>query len=543
MPHQTPFQFYIEILIGGYYLWLGAYIFSRSLINRGILPWWVKSDLSAGLFFIFCSLFITSTATRWVVATIEQYVFFVQLVWPIVPLGIFLWFNLYLSILFGPKDKATPVPTWRKAVMIGVAIYMVFLIWAGLATNLIFDYELVLSGSWDLSFRLPPSLPTFHLYTTYIVTLTYLPSVMLWRYWRQATLTAAEKQELRLLTLCSVVLVLGGTMSVMIKLFPGIQYHGVWITEAAAGVGFWLMGRSIANYNAFLENRVIKSDFQQAALSAVIAIIPMVAIAYLVQWVTGEKLGEISFIALVYGPILLVIFFPFLQQAVNRLILPDWEVDFSQQINQIQYQVLTAPNQQMALKQAQDDLNVATQNASLSQTYEVIEKEIGQLLKHRTLDKDDIVGHSALLELDCVQAFIQNKINGTLDHFTTAKQAEFLQQFLKYSICQTFQITDYQTSTPQVDDSERQLGGYILLLAYFENLTRQEIAIFVKKRFQIQLVTSGRSYAQHLTNAKHQLVEHIWYLEQKAVQGLSLDISAQPYGMKLNPGIKLDVSL
>ena len=112
------------------------------------------------------------------------------------------------------------------------------------------------------------------------------------------------------------------------------------------------MGRSVAVYNAFLQERQIAHDFRRSLWRMVINVTAFLAIFHLVHWLADEQLAPVTIVLIVFLLILTSAARPWFLWGLNQWTLPSWESRFLFQFSQVREEIMTAPDQHEALGMA-----------------------------------------------------------------------------------------------------------------------------------------------------------------------------------------------
>lgn len=514
------FFFFLQNLVGGYFLWLGLFILTRS-IPLSARPQDLKSLIlspafASGLAFSLVSVFMFGVAMRSITPVKESYVLWQQLTWWTVPIAVGFWFRAIL-LLNEPAENYK-----RNLIAFLVPGYGIFVAGIGTFTEAIFRYSEAFPLSRLTDHYLAPLNYPFHLfYSSYLLGVLWLASFILFRQYRSIT-HRTYRRLYSWLAIGNSLLAVGATVSVVgYLLLEGLIPEQVGDTIAASGLLF--VGHSIVHYNALVNHQIIAHDFRRSLRTVLFTLL-----------ITLSSFGSVFIVSqtpfpyLVIPTLIFVVtsFFTSLQWTegiLNKLALQTWEHHFALQVAQIRQAITVAPDQQQSLQIAQDALLQVTQQAQVAQLQNMIVTDIGMIFRHNALNKDDVMGNSRLLMLNVIQPYLQkfkreNSIPSGLP-LSEREKARVLRHFLTYFIENEFRP---HQNLSTVSASDRWIEYIILSRGYLEGKKRREVINEVEKLCGIRLSgsesTGGRVYTHHLQNARQNLATLLWQAELRQLE-------------------------
>ncbi|MEZ4510330.1 MAG: hypothetical protein R3C62_00505 [Chloroflexota bacterium] len=506
--------FHFELFIGGFFLWLGLYVLTRGLpLEVGELAWrdlLRTTAMSAGLGLTLVSLFFFGGAMRVAAPDPASYLFWLRGGWWTVPLAIALWFRAVARLPQPTIMKLSGFARWSPRV---VLVYAVVLTLWGSFSESIFRYgEIAPSLAGIEPFFVPLAAGQWLFYSGFLGVVLWTAVYLLWQRYRSSQPQSHEQREFRWLVAGGTIVALGASLSIA-------GYASGWLPEQVGhgvlAVGLTLVGRGIAHYDAFLQQKQVAHDFRRSLGRTVLNVAIFLLILYGAHGLMGIILPPFTVLLTVVLLLGTAAARPWFLLLVNRLLLPNWESRFLFQFDQVRQAILLAPDQQEALAMAQQALIALTQAAQVAQLRELIADEVQAIFRHKQFAKDEVMGQSRLLSLKLLQRPLitfaqQNKL--PLTALSEAEKARVLRHFFEEYLHNHFcPAPGVQPPNPASD----QWVAYLLLVkGYVEGKTRQEIIREVERACGVELAsgarTGGRLYAHYLENGRLRLADMLW---------------------------------
>lgn len=516
--------FYAQSLAGGFFLWLGLYIITRGITAKEVrISYWRSPAFAAGLGIALASWYMFGIAIGSVTTDKESYVLWERITWWAVPISMALWFR---SILLLPdKNKKEVKPRWldrfKQIACALVTFYGLFLAIVSTFTDFLFRRQDTYTQPTSLdNYFVPPRLPQYHLFSLFLM-LTLWGAVLLLLYRYKTHLQDSQRgRENHLLTFGGAILAVGATISVvgydnMSGQIP--QQLGAFVMT----IGLAIIGRGVLNHNALVQGRIYREDFKRSFWGVAIAVGFYLFLFHSLHLPSAVPMSPVTVPLLVYLAAFSFTSLRWTQWLVDKWVLSDWRAGFFLQINEVQREIMTAPDQQEALGIAQKELTQITKTARTAQTRDVIQQEIQIIFRHKAFQKDEVMANSKLLTLDLVQQALdefarQNNLMPV--HLSEGEKARVLRHFLEQYV--RVELQPDLRNMPPNPPSDKWIEYLILSKSYLEDKTRTEVIAEIHRECGIRLAgnggTGGRVYARHLENARQNLAHKLWQDELRA---------------------------
>ena len=474
--------------------------------------------MSAGAGLTLVSLFFLGAAMRIVAPDPATYLFWLRGGWWTVPLAIALWFRAVARLPQPIATELSPFARWTPRL---VLVYAVALALWGSFSEAIFRYGAIAPSTAGVEpFFVPLAAGQWLFYSGFLGVVLWTAVYLLWQRYRGSQPQSHEQREFRWLVAGGAIVALGASLSI-------VGYASGWLPEQAGhgvlAIGLALVGRSIARYNAFLQQQQVAHDFRRSLGRAVLNVAIFLLILYGAHGLMGIALPPFTVLLMVVLLLGTAAARPWFLLLVNRLLLPNWESRFLFQFDQVRQAILLAPDQQEALAMAQQALVDLTQSAQVAQLRELIADEVQAIFRHKQFAKDEVMGRSQLLALKLLQRPLitfaqQNHL--PLSALSEAEKARVLRQFLEHYLHQRLCP---MPNTPPPNPASDQWVEYLLLVkGYVEGKARQEIIREVERACGVELAsgarTGGRLYAHYLENGRLRLAHMLWQDEVAETQ-------------------------
>ena len=478
--------------------------------------WWRQGSFAAGCSFVLASWFIFGVAIRSIVAIQDEYVFWLRVTWWTAPVALICWLRAVWLIPFAGRPAQLSRP--MRWVLWGMMAAAAFIALASFTDEAIFHYQAIetTGATWTDYYHVPPAVPQYY----YFITLLFLvffgtASHLYWRY-HTSPLHSEERGEFRLLTLGTLLFIVGAGIGVTSSLLGknGWEEH---LGYAVATVGICFLGWGVLRYNALIDQQIIRQDFARSLRGAFAAAVVFLLIFNLAFAVTRHSLPPVVVPLLIYLSLVMTTPLRWLVGLIDWWTLPSWQAQFMWRLTEVRQQVLTSPNKQEALQLAMEQLRQSTQEAQLGQIQEMIVAEVAAIFRHSGFKQESVLTKSQLFELSQVKQALKTycqEHNLVMSLLTEREKSRFLQGFLSHFMHQHLRPSASRADRHPIDDHEIE---YLLLYkSYVEGKIRLEVIQEIETETGFRLAgsgTGGRVYAQFLQNGRQRLAELLWHQE------------------------------
>ncbi len=514
MPVFLPFT--LQILVAGYFLWLGLFLISRAYLLPAVRPsaWWTQPDVSAGLAVVLVFIFLCGVALEGVSRTPEEFIFWQRATWWAIPPVAAIWLRLILRLPDFDQAAPPPVNVYRENISWLVLGGAIFFSVVGVSTNFVFAFDrITTTGNVYGSILLPPAWPTYPIYAVFFLGTILSTLVIIALRWRAAG--AAARRLLGRIFWGNLLMILG-SLSYFLTYFFIDQLPLRLAGDLLASVGLAIVGRNLIFYGGWLRHRNVRPDLRRSfALNAVL-VVGFLLVFEGLHRLSGADPSWLSIPILVAATVVIATFSPFLQVGLDRLILPEWETQLRAQLDHLQSQMITAADPAVALADVEKALIAAAAEARQAQKREMFAAEMERIFRHKTIFKDPELARSPLLAERVGQRQLQaiaRRRQLAAAHLSTADRAQAVRDLLEAAIAEA----EEQIAAGR-QAAEARIPLLILRFGYLEDKTRPEVAEIIRRQTGYRLATNSRSYTVQLNEGRRLLAEILWQQEIDAAQ-------------------------
>ena len=504
--------FYLQILVAGYFLWLGLYLISRALL----LPDWSGRDaqrfwpeIPAGVAMVLTFVFMTGIALEGVSETIAEYVFWARATWWSIPLvaGIWLWWVLHLADFEG--SQALIAGKTRAIISTAILLTAAAFSLMGPFTSLIFRYDEAIfqPNSYGAIF-LPPAQPFNGAYSLFFMAVILSAQIIIGIRWRMTEPDAPNRPLLQRIFWGNVLMVLGASSYLITyQIVDNLVLR--LVGDLLATLGLAIVGRMLVRYGAWLRHRFIQADMRRSFLSNGVLVVGSLIVFDVIHRLTGSDFSWVSIPILIVIGVFTATMSPFLQVGLDRWVLPSWEVELRHRLNRVEKDLTTAADPQQAFERAESQLKEATEEARRSQQREMIRSEVRRIFRHKTIYKERALASSPLLNLHIGRTRlgqISRDRQVAIDHLTAADRAQAVRELLDEGLGRAEEKIS-------AENSAKQIPLIVLRQGYLEDKTRPQVAAEIQEATGLMVSTNSRGYTTYLNHGRKLLAETLWQME------------------------------
>jgi len=517
------YDYYIQTIISCFFLWTSLYLLTRDFqTKRFSSKWWQKPSTTAAISFGLISFFCFGATVHLNLLSIQDYLFWGRLTWWTSPISITTSFITVYNITSDQYPASNKVRLLKKTILVIALIYAIIIAVLGTFTNLIFNYQQIdylTTNNGTAHLYVPPGRFSFlHSFHAPILSLICL-SLSLYR--MIVTDRKSPKYRIYKTTFQGAFFLVIGSLVSAFGYFGGGWYYTELVSTSFFLIGLIIFVRGVFLYDLMMKNRVLKIDMAQSLRGIVI-----ISFVYGIglTWIRSTSWADtfnhpVIFTGLLYLTTLLHTPIRMSQTIIDSILpntlLPAWEKHYLDQISQIKQNIITATDSNTALIIANTTMKDVTRDAQAGELSEMIENEINHIFRHKTIEDDEFLSHSRLLELKTLvkkTALFKEENDITHESLSDTQLAEVLRIFLKEEILNIF--PDKQ-EPPDAKPTQMWIEFTILYHRYILKKPQHEMQEYLG---QLGVIAVGGAYARHLQNGRKRLSAQILQNELLARQ-------------------------
>ena len=496
---------FAQSLFSAFFLWFGLYLLTRRKNYLAPLSkWWDDPTFFIGALMILVSWQFFGVARRNEAFTPETFLFWVKVTWWVSPISMFFWF--YSSFLiYKANTKAYRFKNIFNLLLILFGVLGAVLAGFGTFTEWIFVYSRVQKAASTLfsQYNFPSNWGAV-IYILYQIILPFIAFHLILSAKKQVRGNHRVESALQL--------ALHGSFFAAIGLFL-IIYSGFVLNllipeqfgDLLLTIGFIMIAISILQYNASIKKRIPYTDLWRSFGGVAIANLFYIFFFELFFWRYGKTPNHRAALLSTLIYLTTLIHTPlewgktFLDRTMPKFLIPDWEKQYLEKMNQIQFKVLTTPDPQGTLENAKKELQEAASNAQVKELSQLISSEIEKFFSHKEFEKNEVLAQSKLFKLQIVSNetidYVQSK-KKSIQSLTYLEHAEIIRIFLTKMVSQ---LCQNHQSSPNTPLSTELIGCIILQEKYINSKSRKEVDAVIKR---YGFLPSGGTYSRFLQNGR-----------------------------------------
>ena len=500
---------HLEPVISSFFLWAGLYILSRSFqAKNSFKGWWHRPIVTVGLSLILASFFYFGAAVHFFILSIPDYLFWGKLTWWASSFSITFWFITIYNVYFQGQTESKTGLRIKRAVFILAFTYAFVIAIVGTFTDLIFNYsqiQTLIASNGMHHLHVPPG-RLFYLYS-------FQDPILLWiSVWLLSSrLTTMSWKDSRHRVYQTILL--GSGFFATGSSLSAIGYFGVyWQGVDTAGTmliffGFLILMRGFFLHNLWMGNRILQIDMMHSFITVVvISTIYLTGLTLLQSTTLANSFSHPGlFTGILYLTTLLHTPSRVNQTLTDRILpsslFPSWEKRYIEQMARLKQAIITATAPDAAVA-----IVGVIRDAQEGELGGMIENEIDQIFRHKSIENNEFLAQSRLLELRILKKEIegfQNTNGISKDDLTPPQIAQVLRLFLNEQIQKlSSEIQDLPSSKP----TNEWIEIVILNQRYVLGKQQSQVEAFLE---QMGVVATGGAYARHLQNGRKRLAAQI----------------------------------